>query len=427
MTFDLDAIRARFPALSITDNGIPRIYFDNPGGTQVSQSVVDAMSGHILESNANVEGPFITSQGATRVVGELREAAADLLNAPSPDEIVFGQNMTTLTLHLSRSLGQLFNPGDEIVLTRMEHDANVGPWLLFARDCGLDVRWVPFNRETFEFDDDAFDKVLSEKTKLVCVGGANNLIGTINNVKSIAAKARAAGAMTFVDAVQSTPHVSTDVQDIGCDFLVCSAYKFFGPHQGILWGRREILEQLEPYKVRPAPNAIPGCFETGTPSLEGMAGTIAAINYFAWIGETMAADYQGRYARFDGRRKHVHAAMDCLFDYETTLAAHLIDGLRRLPGVRIQGISDPVALDRRVPTVAITVDGVAPELIATELGARNIFVWYGDNYAIEVAGHLGIDAVGGAIRFGPVHYNSAAEVDLVLNALEDILPNAAVA
>lgn len=427
MTFDLDAVRARFPALASTDNGIPRVYFDNPGGTQVSQSVVDAMSGHMLESNANVEGPFITSKLATSVVDELRAAMADLLNAPSPEAIIFGQNMTTLTLHLSRSLGKLLSPGDEIVLTRMEHDANVGPWLLFARDFELEVRWVPFNRETFEFDEDAFDDVLSDKTKLVCISGANNLIGTINDVKSIAAKARAVGAMTFVDAVQSTPHVSTDVQDLGCDFLVCSAYKFFGPHQGILWGRREILESLEPYKVRPAPTAIPGCFETGTPSLEGMAGTIAAVNYFAWIGETMGVDFQDRYSAFDGRRKNVHAAMDCLFDYEAQLAAHLIDGLQQLPGVRIQGISDAEAMDRRVPTVAITVDGVEPGLIATELGARNIFVWYGDNYAIEVARHLGIDESGGAVRFGPVHYNSMAEVDVVLNALSDILPGAAVA
>jgi cysteine desulfurase family protein (TIGR01976 family) len=427
MKFDLDTIRGRFPALSITDNGIPRVYFDNPGGTQVSQQVMDAMNRHMTNSNANVEGPFITSRMATNIVSELRVAAADLLNAPSPAEIVFGQNMTTLTMHLSRSLGRIFSPGDEIVLTRMEHEGNISPWLLLARDFDLKVRWVPFNVETFEFDQDAFDDVLSEKTKLVCIGAANNLIGTINDVKSIAAKARAAGALTFVDAVQSTPHVSTDVQDLGCDFLVCSAYKFFGPHQGILWGRREVLERLEPYKVRPAPEEIPGCFETGTPSIEGMAGTIATIDYFAWVGETMAADYHDRYPEFEGRRKYVHAAMDCLFEYEASLASHLIAGLQQLPGLRVLGITDPTAMDRRVPTVAFTVDGVAPELIANELGARNIFVWYGDNYAVEVARHIGIHETGGAVRVGPVHYNSEAEIDVALNALAQILPSAAVA
>ena len=427
MTFDLDTIRSRFPALTITDNGIPRVYFDNPAGTQVPQSVIDAMSKHMAETNANVEGPFGTSRAATDIVTELRHAMADMLNAASPDEIIFGQNMTTLTLHLSRSIGHLLRPGDEIVLTRMEHDGNISPWLLLARDLDLEVRWVPFNAETYEFDTDAFDSVLSEKTKLVCIGGANNLIGTINDVKSVAAKAKAVGAMTFVDAVQSTPHVSTDVQDLGCDFLACSAYKFCGPHQGILWGRREILERLDPYKVRPATDAIPGCFETGTPSIEGMAGTTAAVDYFAWIGETMAADYQDRYAAFDGRRKYVHAAMDCLFEYEGTLARHLIAGLQQLPGVRVRGVTDPDAMNRRVPTVAFTVDGVAPELIATELGARNIFVWFGDNYAIEVAKHIGVFDAGGVVRVGPVHYNSKAEVDVVLNALADILPSAAVA
>lgn len=427
MTFDLDTIRGRFPALSITDNGIPRVYLDNPAGTQVPKSVIDAMAHHMAETNANVEGPFATSRAATNIVEELRVAMADMLNAPSTDEIVFGQNMTTLTMHMSRSIGRLFQAGDEIVLTRMEHDGNIAPWLLMARDFDLEVRWVPFNTETYEFDDDAFDGVLSEKTRLVCVGGANNLIGTINDVKSIAAKAKAVGAMTFVDAVQSAPHVSTDVQDLGCDFLACSAYKFCGPHQGILWGRREILERLEPYKVRPATDAIPGCFETGTPSIEGMAGTTAAVDYFAWIGETMAADYHSRYAGFEGRRKYVHAAMDCLFAYEAALARRLIDGLQALPGVRVRGVTDPDAMDRRVPTVAFTVDGVMPEVIATELGARDIFVWFGDNYAIEVARHIGIYDSGGAVRVGPVHYNSAAEIDTVLNALADILPSAAVA
>lgn len=427
MAFDLDMIRERFPALSITDNGIPRIYFDNPGGTQVPQSVAEAMSRCLLETNANIQGPFVTSGEVDRIVAELHTAMADMLNAPSADEIVFGQNMTTITLHMSRSIGHLFEPGDEIVLSQMCHDGNVGPWLLLARDLGLEVRWLPFNPETYEFDADAIDEVLTDKTRLVCIGAASNMTGTINDVKTIAAKARDAGAMTYVDAVQSVPHISTDVQDIGCDFLVCSAYKFFGPHQGILWGRQEILERLEPYKVRPAPDKPPGCFETGTQSHEGMAGTIAAVDYFAWIGETMAADWADNYAQFDGRRKHVHAAMDCLFDYETSLAERLTAGMQQLPGVRVHGITDPDAMTRRVPTVAFTVDGVDPGIIARELGARNIFVWYGDYYAVEVAKRIDIYESGGAVRVGPVHYNSLAEIDVLLNALEDILPSVAVA
>lgn len=424
MAFDLGAIRARFPALSIMDNQVPRIYLDNPAGTQVPRSVVDAMSRCLIETNANVHGSFVTSERADEIVAGVHRAMADLLNAPSPDEIVFGQNMTTLTLHMSRSIGRLLDPGDEIVLSRMDHDANVGPWLLLARDLGLEVRWLPFNRDTFEFDDDAIDEVLTDRTRLVCVGAASNLIGTINDVKSICAKARSVGAMTYIDAVQSVPHIATDVQDIGCDFLVCSAYKFFGPHQGILWGRRELLEKLEPYKVRPASNAIPECFETGTQSHEGMSGTTAAVDYFSWIGETMAAGHLPRYPHFNGRRGNVHAALDWLFDHETTLAAHLVAGLQQLPGVRVQGITEPDAMRRRVPTVSFTAEGVPPAFIAGELGARNIFVWGGHMYALEVVNFLGLQDAGGMVRVGPVHYNSKAEIDQLLNALSDILARA---
>jgi cysteine desulfurase family protein (TIGR01976 family) len=427
MQFDLDTIRARFPALGICDNKIPRVYFDNPAGTQVPQSVVDAMSGCLVESNANVHGSFVTSNRVDTIVAGVHDAMADMLNAPSPDEIIFGQNMTTLTVYLSRSIGRLLNRGDEIILSRMDHDANVGPWLLLARDLDLEVRWLPFNRDTFEFDANAIDNVLTDKTKLVCVGAASNFTGTINDIKTIAAKARDAGAMSYIDAVQAVPHISTDVQELGCDFLVCSAYKFFGPHQGILWGRRELLETLDAYKVRPAPDSIPGCFETGTQSHEGMAGTIAAIDYFASIGETMASDYFPAYADFVGRRKFVHAAMDYLFDYETGLASQLVEGLQQLPGVTVQGITDPARMRRRVPTVSFTVDGMSPDAVAAELGARNIFVWSGNVYAVEATTFLDIEKSGGAVRVGPVHYNSVAEIDTVLNTLDDILRRANVA
>lgn len=420
MTFNLDTIRAQFPALAILDGDAPRIYFDNPGGTQVSQKVVDRMSNCLVQSNANIQGYFRTSQMVDAIIEDAHEAIADLINAPSRDEIIFGQNMTTLTLHVSRSIGRCFKPGDEIILSRMDHDANVGPWLLLARDLDLQVRWMPFNTETFEFDLEKLDDVLTDRTKLVCVCGASNLTGTINDVKTISTKAHEAGAWTYIDAVQSVPHVSTDVQDLGCDFLVCSAYKFFGPHQGTLWGRRELLEMLEPYKVRPASEKIPACFETGTQNHEGMAGTTAAVDYFAWIGESMGGQYHEQNSRFEGRRKYVHAGMDCLFAYERDIAEHLINGLQQLPGVRIQGITAADAMDRRVPTVSFTVDGVSPDSIAEALAAQNMFVWSGDYYAVEVAKALGIYP-SGAVRIGPVHYNSIAEIDQLLNALDDML------
>ncbi|MGI9203238.1 MAG: cysteine desulfurase-like protein [Woeseiaceae bacterium] len=427
MQFDLDAVRAQFPALSITDNDVSRIYLDNPAGTQVPMSVVEKMSQCLIESNANIHGNFRTSETVDALVAEARQAMADLLNAPSPDEIVFGQNMTTITLHISRSIGRLLHKGDEIILSRMDHDANVGPWLMLAEDLGLVVKWLPFDTDTYEFDIDKLDELLNDRTRLICVGYASNMTGTINDVKVICERARETGAITYIDAVQAVPHISTDVQDIGCDFLVCSAYKFFGPHQGILWGRRELMESLVPYKVRPAPDEIPGCFETGTQSHEGMAGTLAAVDYFSWIGRTMAEPYHAKYDQFSDRRQYVHAAMDCLFDYETTLADKLLRGLRQLQGVRVHGITDPEALVRRVPTVSFTVEGIQPDAVSQALAAQNIFVWSGHFYAVEAARLLGIYDLGSALRVGPVHYNSAAEIDTLLNVLDDFLPRAHVA
>ena len=421
MQFDLESVRSQFPALSITDNGVRRIYFDNPAGTQVAATVADAMSDCLLKKNANIGGYFASSIDADQVVESARVAMADFLNAPSPDEIVFGQNMTTITLHLSRSIGRMLRPGDEIILSQMDHDANVWPWVLMARDLGLNVKWLPFNKETFEFDLDVVDALLTDKTRLLCVGGASNLTGTINDVAAICAKARDAGAITYIDAVQSAPHVATDVQEIGCDFLVCSAYKFFGPHQGILWGRRELLERLEPYKVRPAPDEIPGRFETGTQSHEGIAGVAAIVDYFAWIGDTMAQDHADRWSQFSGRRQALHAAMDFLFDYEKSLAERLIDGLMQIGGVTVQGITAADAMLRRVPTVSFTHDSVASAAIAESLARQNIFVWSGHNYAVEVAKTLGIYETGGAVRVGPVHYNSQEEIDELLTALAGIV------
>ncbi len=427
MNYNLDAIRSQFPALGIEDDGVSRVYFDNPAGTQVPGLVVDRMSECLIESNANMGGYFETSRRADAVIAEAHQSMADFLNARSAEEIVFGQNMTTITFHLSRSIGRTLSEGDEIILSQMDHDANVSPWRTLAEDLGLEVRWLPFNTETFEFDLSVLGNLLTERTKLVCVGGASNLTGTINDVRSISAMAADAGALTYIDAVQLAPHVAIDVQELGCDFLVCSAYKFFGPHQGILWGRRELLESLTPYKVRPASSKPPFCFETGTQSHEGMAGTSAAVDYFARLGEEFARDYHDKNHAYPERRRSIRSALQYLFDYERTLASQLLDGLAALPGVRVLGVTDKALLDRRVPTVAFVADGAAPAQIAEALGQRNIFVWSGHNYAVEVAKALGIYDSGGAVRVGPVHYNGSAEIDRLILALDEILPAARVA
>lgn len=413
MTFNPAAVRVQFPSLSVTDDGVRRIYLDNPAGTQVPNSVVQRMSDCMLQGNANLGGFFRTSDLAGEFVDAARAASADFLHAPSTDEIIFGQNMTTLTLHLSRSIGRYLEAGDQIVLSRMDHDANIAPWLLMARDHALDVRWLPFNTESFEFDANALDAVLTERTKLVCVGGASNMTGTLNDVQALCAKTRAAGAWSFIDAVQSAPHELVDVQHIGCDFLVCSAYKFFGPHQSILWGRRDVLQQLEPYKVRPAPAELPWCFETGTQSHEGIAGIGAAIDYFAGIG--------GPSLPGGSRRQQLVTAFEQLFAYEKQLGARLIAGLRAIPGVTVQGITDSSALDRRVPTVSFTHARQHPDAIARALAEQNIFAWSGHNYAVEPAKALGLYDAGGVVRIGAVHYNTVDEIDETLTALEGIL------
>ena len=414
MTLDLGAIRSQFPALDETDDGVARVYFDNPAGTQVPRRVVDAMSHCMLQASANMGGYFRTSAAAGDIVADAQEAMADFLNAPSADEIVFGQNMTSLTFHVSRSIGRYLDAGDEIILSRMDHDANVEPWVLLARDCGLTIRWLPFDTRTFEFDLQQLKGLLNKRTRLVCVCAASNLTGTINDVRSICRLARDAGAWTYIDAVQSAPHMVNDVQDFDCDFLVCSPYKFFGPHQGTLWGRREVLEVLEPYKVRPAPDAIPWCFSPGTASHEGMAGTAAAVDYFAWVGETMAGGV-------GSRRSKVRAGMAAIAEYEQTLSQHLVQGLKSIPGITIHGITADEAMSRRGPTVAFTHERHTADDIARGLAAENIFAWSGHNYAVEVAKSLGIYESGGAVRVGPVHYNTPGEIDRFFAALASIV------
>lgn len=421
MNYDIEQIRGKFPALNIKDSGVRRIYFDNPAGTQVPIEVIEALQKCMIESNANIQGGFETSNRVDKILDEFHQSMADFLNATSSEEIIFGQNMTTLTLHISRSIGRLLSKGDEIILSRMDHDANISPWLLLAEDIGLSVKWLSFDTEKYEFDLNCLENLLSDKTKLICIGGASNLLGTINDIKSICKIAKKANALTYIDAVQLAPHVSIDVQDIDCDFLVCSAYKFFGPHQGILWGKRKLLKSLSPYKVRPATSELPGCFETGTQSHEGMAGTTAAVNYFAWIGREYAESYQIENKYKNERTKFVHAALDYLFEYEKILTIDLINGLQNIKNVQVQGITEKNALDRRLPTVSFSVSGLSPSRIAEGLAKENIFVWSGHSYALEVVKSLNLLDEGGVLRTGPVHYNTINEIHEFLEILDKLI------
>ena len=407
VTFDVAAARARFPALA---DGT-RIFFDNPAGTQVPASVVERVSECLLHANANLGGRFATTVAAGEIVSEARLAMADMLNAARPDEIVFGQNMTTITFALARALGRGFARGDEIVLTRMEHDANISPWLALAEDLGLTVRWLDLDLDRHELALEQLDALLNERTRLLCIGYASNVLGTVNDVRQASALARAAGALVFVDAVHYAPHGLIDVQSLGCDLLACSAYKFFGTHQGVLWGRHSLLERLRPYKVRPAHDEPPESFETGTQSHEGLAGVSAAVDYLA----SLAVAREGA-----DRRERLRAAMKAIGAYEATLSAHLIDELGRVPGVRIHGITDPGRLAWRAPTIAFTLRGMAPEPLARALGERGVYAWHGHNYALEPLRALGLLDSGGVLRVGLVHYNTHDEIDRFVAILRQI-------
>lgn len=420
--FPIERVRAEFPALAIEDGGRPRVYFDNPAGTQVPRAVIDRTVEALKAKNANLGGYFVTTREASALVDEAHAAMADFYNAFSPEEIVFGQNMTSLTLHMSRCLAKRFKSGDEIVLSRMDHDANVAPWLLMAEDVGMRVRWIDFDTDGCEFADDALDRVLSERTKLFAIGFASNCTGTVNDVAGMAAKARAAGALVYVDAVQYAPHRGIDVQALGADFLVSSAYKWFGPHQGILWGRADALRETFAYKVRPAGDDLPHKFETGTLSHEGMAGCLGAIDYLARIGDEMAEDrHRAPYARSSPRGAAIHAAFDILTEWENAVCRRLIDGLCSIKGLKIHGVTSANAMHRRVPTVSFTLPGRHPADLARTFAADNIFVWSGHNYAVEPVKRLGLLEKGGVLRVGLAHYNTPEEVDALLGSLTRIV------
>ncbi|MCY3831929.1 MAG: cysteine desulfurase-like protein [Chloroflexi bacterium] len=416
MTFQAEAIRARFPALHLpADDGSTPIFLDNPAGTQVPQSVMDAVTQYYLTMNANSGGAFATSRRNDEMVQRTRESMADFLNASSASEIVIGPNMTTLNFGLSRSIARLLSPGDEIILSRMDHDANIAPWTTVAQDLGLEIKWVDIGPGDCTLDMGSLEAALSERTKVVATVHASNAVGTVNPVKQIAGMARAAGAWHVVDAVQSAPHLPIDVEEIGCDFLLCSSYKFYGPHLGILWGRQELLNALPAYKVRPAKDLAPYRWEHGTPSFETWNGLLACLDYWESLGEEFGDAELPAYA---GRRLNMKRAMVAVQTYERKLVKALIQGLSAIPGVTVAGITDSARLDQRVPTVAMVKAGHAPDEIARYLAGKNVYVWSGDYYAVEIMRRL--QRPEGMVRIGIGQYNTMDEINTVLNLLDDL-------
>lgn len=417
MPFDLKSIRAQFPALQRST-----IFFDNPGGTQIARPCLERMSRYLVETNANHGGEFNTSRDSDELILQARTAAADFLNARQPEEIIFGANMTTLTFQISRSLGRQLQPGDRLVVTNLDHDANIAPWLQVAEERGCSVRKVDIHVEDCTLDLSDFEAALTEKPRLVAFGYASNAVGTINPVEQLTALAHAAGALVYVDAVQYAPHGPIDVQQLGCDFLVCSAYKFFGPHLGVLYGRRELLEHLSAYRVRPAPADAPGKFETGTGNFEGMAGLLGAIEYLEWLGYLYGEDYLELYAdQYSGRRQILKQAMSVIRSYEYELSRNLLSMLKGLQGVRVYGLDGVTRLQERVPTVSFTMEGRHPQEIARLLAEREINVWNGNFYALALTERLELEAAGGLVRVGATHYNTIKEIEQLGVVLEQIL------
>jgi cysteine desulfurase family protein (TIGR01976 family) len=413
MPLDLTSIRNQFPALQRHD-----IFLDNPGGTQIAQAAIRRMNDYLVDHNANHGGAFQTSRESDAVLDEAHKAVADFYNASSPDEIVFGNNMTSLTFAISRTISRTWQPGDEIVVTRLDHDANITPWVMAAEDCGCTVRRVDFHPEDGTLNQESFQQALKGRPRLVAFGYASNALGTVNPVAELVRMAHDAGAWVYIDAVQYAPHGPIDVQALGCDFLVASSYKFFGPHAGALYGKSELLNQLTAYKVRPAPNSIPGKFETGTQNHEGIAGMLGAIEYLEWVGETFGGDYQEKYAeRYQGRRLSLKQGMAAIRAYEYELSRTLLDVLEETPGVKIYGLTDRRRLEQRVPTISFTLKDWRPRRVAEALGNEGLYVWDGNYYALAVTERLGLEESGGMVRVGPVHYNTLEEIERLGQAL----------
>ena len=408
--FPIHAVRSRFPALSRQIDGQPAAYFDAPGGTQACDAAIAAMVAHLSDGTANSGGPFATSVETDQLSVDAHAAIADLLGA-RPEEIAFGPNMTSLTFAVSRALARAWREGDELVVTRLDHDANVAPWLEVAEDRGMTVRWLDFDPATGGWALDDLAALLGPKTRLVALGVASNALGTVNPIAEALTLVRErSDALVYVDAVQSVPHLVTDVAAMGADFVACSPYKFFGPHQGVVWMSPRLDDRVRAYKVRPAGDDGAHRFETGTPSFEGQAGVLGTISYLEWLGEL--ADPSA-----NNRRSRLVAAMTAASAYEYDLGTRLLAGLAAIPGLRLWG---PPTIEGRVPTFSFTLSGhTAPE-IARHLAKRGIFAWAGHFYAVEVAARLDLADQGGLLRVGLCHYNAAEEVDRLIAALTEI-------
>ena len=408
-TLDPYALRAQFPALQRTVDDRPAVYLDGPGGTQTPQRVIEAMTDIMRRGSSNHGGLFQTSRETDAATEEARLAMMDMLNARRPEEIIFGQNMTSLTFSISRSLAREWQPGDEIIVTRIDHDANISPWLLAAEERGVMVRWLDFKPQDCRLMLESLPSLLSDRTRLVAVNYASNAVGTISDVAQVTRLAHAAGALVYVDAVHFAPHDVIDVQALGCDFLACSVYKFFGPHTGVLYGKYEHLDRLKAYKVRPAADEPPGKWETGTQSFESLCGVTAAVEYLASLGGTEGS-----------RRERLARGMQAIKQYEQTLSERFLNEATRVPGLRVYGITDTEELAQRTPTFAVSLNGFSPETVAAHLGDRGIFVWNGHYYAVAVMERLGVLDDGGLVRIGFTHYNTHEEVDRLCATLREL-------
>jgi cysteine desulfurase family protein (TIGR01976 family) len=414
---DLTVFRQDFPSLVRTVDGRLPAFLDNPAGTQVPRDVIDGVRDYFLTANANLGGAFHTSRASAALFDAAHQAMADLLGAASAAEIVFGQNMTTLTFAISRAIGRILREGDEIIVTNLDHDANIAPWRALT-ERGVVIRVADIHPGDCTLDMDSLAAQITPRTRLVAVTHCSNLLGSIVDARAVCRLAREAGALSFIDAVQFAAHGAIDVQAIDCDFLVCSSYKFFGPHLGILYGKRAQLDALQAYRVRPADDFPPGKFETGTLNFEGCAGLLGTFSYFERIAATATA--VSGLTLPESRRVRLLLVLETFRQRESALGRRLIEGLQRIPGVRIWGITDPQRLHERVPTVGFTLDGHHPDAIAARLGEEDIYVWSGNNYALALTERLGIEATGGVVRVGPVHYNTPEELDRLMEVVDDL-------
>lgn len=409
---DLGWVRSQFPSLTRMVNGHPAAFLDGPGGTQVPQSVIDAISDYLSTHNANTCGAYATSRETDHVIEGARSAMADFLGC-SAGEIVFGPNMTTLTFAISRAIGRELKAGDEILLTHLDHDANISPWRALE-ERGVKIQFADIHEHDCTLNLDDLARKITPRTKVVAVGYASNAVGTINDVKTIVRLAHGVGALAYIDAVHYAPHGPIDVRELDCDFLACSTYKFFGPHMGVLYGKREHLARLHPYKVRANTNAVPQCWEWGTLNHECIAGITACVEYLAELGRSVAT--------CSDRRQALMPAYGAIQVHERKLMERMLRGLREIPGLHLYGIGDPTRLESRCPTFAVRVDGYTPLELATKLGGHGIFTWDGNYYAINLTERLGVEQSGGFLRIGLVHYNTEEEVDRVLDGLRSQVP-----